>query len=882
MPNTAFATGLTLLLGLLGAAATAQDLSVPRSFYGFGDPTAVAVNAAETRAYVGEGAAVSILDLAVLSNPMPPAAVLARIPVDASVIALTLDEAHQRLFVAGGSFGLLDIALGGASFPITTRDDPGDKVCFDIALTTNHVLAVFGARNASELRLYDRTTLALVSSTALGTGTAFAVAIEGTFAYLAMGIGGLTRVDFSVPGSPVVQPGPVFPVAVFGEPARARDVAMAGGRLYAAVDGYGLVAVRTSLPWGPGIPIVVNALTGPALGGGTATLYAHHVAALGTSIVVGSNVGAGREADGGPFTSYGPMNYALAVGGVVTPPPLAALDALFVFQQGATGLVQLQRVDLDGAWRELILRPTRMWEVHLGSGFVARSVAAPTTVLATYQSIGNAPAEVLVSLRDPDIMLSGQDSAGTVYAGLLDISVPDAIVPVPGTASNPSLGLWFDAHWPDASPTREWFVGNGDDTWRLHRFDTAQPAAGAYWELPSPDDPDPGFNNGRNYFLSWLDGDLLLLTRGGTRWGFVGYSRSAIVAEAATKPLGSTLTTAPLWQLETHFLGELDQAQTWRCRTFSLPSGQRIAAIAAGFHTAPGPNDSRPQIVLYDMSAGTASPPTFLVRILGPNLQGNAIGVTATTIGSTTFLFVVDFGFGMHVYDVSIPTAPVLVGGWASPPNVFDGVLDHPSDVELDRDATNGHLYAYVTAWRRGLLRIDVTNPASFALPVVAEHDTPGLPYGIAVRNAYGARGIVLADHQAGLRLYGEYASWIPYGSGCPGTNGVPSLQVVSVPALGSTFSLSVQNLAGGIALMVTGLGQLYLPLQPLGLGFGASCTLLVTPDALAVLPQAGGSASWSMLIPNVPAFVGLHLFNQAAELAAVSAVSNAGDGKID
>jgi hypothetical protein len=520
--------------------------------------------------------------------------------------------------------------------------------------------------------------------------------------------------------------------------------------------------------------------------------------------------------------------------------------------------------------------------VHLGLGFVARTATVPVSVLATYRPVGNAPAEALVSLRDPDVILSGQDSAGTVYSGLLDISDPDHIAPIPGTASNPGLGLWFDAHWPDANPTREWFVGNGNDTYRLHRFDTAQPALGHYWELPSPDDPPAGFNNGRNYFLSWLDGDLLLLTRAGTRWGLVGYSRSAIVAEAAIRPPGSTLTTAPLWQLETHFLGELDQSQTWRCRTFSLPSGQRIAAIAAGFNTQAGPNASRPQIVLYDISAGTTAVPTLLATVLGPNLSGNAVAVSAVTIGTTTFLFVADFGYGLHVFDVSNPVAPVLVGGWASPPNVFDGWIDHATDLELDRDATTGNLFAYMTLWRRGLVRINVTNPASFSLQMDREHDTPGLPYGIAIRNAYGARGIVLADHQAGLRLYGEYASWIPYGSGCAGSSGAPTLQVVSAPSLGGTLTLSAQNLGGGIAVMVTGLGQVALPLQPIGLGFGPGCTLLVTLDALDVLLPAGGSATWSLPIPNLPALVGLHLFNQAAELGAISAVSNAGDGKID
>jgi hypothetical protein len=80
---------------------------------------------------------------------------------------------------------------------------------------------------------------------------------------------------------------------------------------------------------------------------------------------------------------------------------------------------------------------------------------------------------------------------------------------------------------------------------------------------------------------------------------------------------------------------------------------------------------------------------------------------------------------------------------------------------------------------------------------------------------------------------------------------------------------------------MVTGLGQLSVPLQPIGWGFGAGCTLLVNPDTLELLSQAAGSATWSLAIPNVPALAGIHLFNQVAELGAVSAVSNAGDGQI-
>jgi len=122
-------------------------------------------------------------------------------------------------------------------------------------------------------------------------------------------------------------------------------------------------------------------------------------------------------------------------------------------------------------------------------------------------------------------------------------------------------------------------------------------------------------------------------------------------------------------------------------------------------------------------------------------------------------------------------------------------------------------------------------------------------------------------------------ASWVAFGSGCAGGNGVPALQMISAPALGTTFSLSANNLAGGAAFMITGLAQQSVALQPFG--FGAGCTLLVTGDAVALIAQAGGTASWSMAIPNAPSLAALHLWNQVVELGAIPAVSNGGNGEI-
>jgi len=123
--------------------------------------------------------------------------------------------------------------------------------------------------------------------------------------------------------------------------------------------------------------------------------------------------------------------------------------------------------------------------------------------------------------------------------------------------------------------------------------------------------------------------------------------------------------------------------------------------------------------------------------------------------------------------------------------------------------------------------------------------------------------------------------TWVAYGSGCLGSNGVPVLQLLSLPGIGCTFSLGVQNLSSSYAYMVTAFAQLPRVL-PLNWGFAATCTLYVdASDLIQFLPQAAGNATWSLAIPNVPALDGLHLYNQVAEFGPVSAVSNAGDAVI-
>lgn len=121
--------------------------------------------------------------------------------------------------------------------------------------------------------------------------------------------------------------------------------------------------------------------------------------------------------------------------------------------------------------------------------------------------------------------------------------------------------------------------------------------------------------------------------------------------------------------------------------------------------------------------------------------------------------------------------------------------------------------------------------------------------------------------------------TWSPVGAGCAGPNGVPTLQLVSLPAAGGTFALDVINLGPGLAFMLTGLTSLNIPLTlP---EFAPGCTLLTSLDLIQFVPTVAGTASWSLSVPSQPSALGVQLFNQALELGTLWTMSNGGVGEI-
>lgn len=111
------------------------------------------------------------------------------------------------------------------------------------------------------------------------------------------------------------------------------------------------------------------------------------------------------------------------------------------------------------------------------------------------------------------------------------------------------------------------------------------------------------------------------------------------------------------------------------------------------------------------------------------------------------------------------------------------------------------------------------------------------------------------------------------FGAGCSGSFGEPALApaIGERPRIGQNFALVAGNLPLNLAVVAVGFsnvasGGLPLPLPLAAVGMGG-CSLLVDPLVTATISGSGGSATFSLPIPNDPLLFGFPVYCQAFPL---------------
>ena len=136
-------------------------------------------------------------------------------------------------------------------------------------------------------------------------------------------------------------------------------------------------------------------------------------------------------------------------------------------------------------------------------------------------------------------------------------------------------------------------------------------------------------------------------------------------------------------------------------------------------------------------------------------------------------------------------------------------------------------------------------------------------------------------------------ARYTTLGTGCAGNAGVPALAALpgDLPWIGSTFRVRLTNLpASGPALMVLGISKTVWGTNKLPMDLKSmrmpGCTLYVSLDLMIPIANTGGSAVWTVGLPNAAALIGIPFYNQGIVDAPGKnglsvVVSNAAEGRV-
>jgi hypothetical protein len=746
-----------------------------------GDPIGLALSEDGKQVFSMEGTALCVLDA---QKPNLPE--LKRVAVDANVLDLAC--IGKTLYLAGGTSGVGVIEFETAAPKPAVAGSPATRPaphvqwldrhktlpCTSIAATDQLLLATFASDRASELRIYLRGAKKLVGSVKT-PGRALDIAVRQSFAYLAMGQYGVLRADLHFLKQPKLERGPDLTTSPVPESFKlrrgfVREVAVAGNSLYVAADITGLVEIDLTKPWGT----TESANTKPLVYLGRPA-YAVRVDARGEHVAVGSARIPALVGDGAPYGLLGGMGWDFSIGDVPASDwPPGAAEVLWIFRHprdGALELAAIQPIE-ESTWREIAIAGRRVYEQHGKLGLVVRELAAnprlaqvgnskvpldgSVAVVGKHKPRGLACLDGKPSLVDPRLLFFGVDPNGVDGHGFLRMGQDEQLRPVPELAALGPIGTNVGAQWPDALASTEWFLSSGTHGWRVQRFAHRPKPMLTSWDLvpPEPLDATQGGGRGRATFQSTGDGDLILATRDGTRFGLVGYSTkqlSRIVAE--TKPGGRVLAK-PLWQVPTHFEGEKGSCSTWRARVFSLEDGRRIVAIAAGANTNPeSEHHQRPQLVLYDVTNGTASPPKYLAVAWGEEKESLAVAVDVCQMRRRSVAVVATTGGELLVFDVNDPTKPRLVRSFKAPESAYDGRRDPLLDVEIATEASSGRCFAYLAGGRAGFLRVELTASGD-DLAADTVLDTPGWASGVVSTLIGQERYWLVGDQRGGLRLY--------------------------------------------------------------------------------------------------------------------------------
>ena len=149
----------------------------------------------------------------------------------------------------------------------------------------------------------------------------------------------------------------------------------------------------------------------------------------------------------------------------------------------------------------------------------------------------------------------------------------------------------------------------------------------------------------------------------------------------------------------------------------------------------------------------------------------------------------------------------------------------------------------------------------------------PGAETWLVVQGSHPIASNSLRPHVTALQIRDiSTAQFTTNGTACPSSVGLSSLTASGLPVVGGTLQVDMANISPvGLPLIVGGATAIPPYMISLsGLTSDPSCLLLTSVDAVAgPLSVVGGTATFSLPVPNNGALVGFELFLQGAQYEA-------------
>lgn len=237
-----------------------------------------------------------------------------------------------------------------------------------------------------------------------------------------------------------------------------------------------------------------------------------------------------------------------------------------------------------------------------------------------------------------------------------------------------------------------------------------------------------------------------------------------------------------------------------------------------------------------------------------------------------------------NVFHVTGAGTCIVMNPSTSLPNPYlgDGNVFFAPGGEIGRTTTTGPGITTLAAWQAatGQDAGSAEGDPLFRNVVAVPPDLRVQPGSPALDRAVNTPAYVTGDLLGRLRGAQpdagahEGTSFVPYGTGCPGTNGlVPVLAGSGTLGLGQVFFIDLQMArANSLAIEFGGLSRTMAGPTPLPFAIGGGCLILAEPLVTNVaITDGGGAASIGLFVPNNAFLLGTDLFFQWAIVDAAS-----------